>query len=441
MSEKLEMTEPQSDVILAENEYVAAVAGFAAGKTKAASVLAVSRKFQYPTIDVAYLAPTYSLIKSIFFPFVTDLLISTGLKPKRDFHINKTDHEILIQGCGKIICKSMTDPDMIVGWESGDAIMDEFDLLPIAKAHVAMLKVSARCRQKFPDGKKNQKYVTTTPEGFKATYQLFKKDPLEDSRLIQMSTYSNAINLPKGYIESRKAQYPDQLIEAYIEGKFVNLTTGSVYPNFNRKTHNVNVVAADNEPLHIGMDFNVYKMYAGVHVIRDKKSFLVDEFSGVEDTPRMIELIDQRYPNRSIIIYPDASGNSKSSKGASISDITMLRAAGYMISAPASNPLVRNRVNSFNSRLMDRNGVINYYVNTEKCPIATTSLEQQTYDTNGQPNKKEDHDHPNDANGYFVHRMWPLLTNVQETIEVNMTQDMDYSLDNSDLELGGSYDY
>ena len=66
----------------------------------------------------------------------------------------------------------------------------------------------------------------------------FVKNPLPDSRLITMSTYSNQHNLPAGYIEGLKSQYPDNLISAYLEGKFTNLLSSTVY-QFNRKQHTV----------------------------------------------------------------------------------------------------------------------------------------------------------------------------------------------------------
>lgn len=406
---------PQSDYILSGAEYCAAVAGFGSGKTKAAASKILVNKLNYPTIDQAYLAPTYSLIKSIFYPVMIELLVQSGFRPRKDFVLNKSDHEIHIQGYGSILCRTMDDPDMIVGWEVGDAVMDEFDLLPTEKAKQVMTKVSGRCRQKFPDGKQNQKGVTTTPEGFKATYELFEKDPLPNSQLIQMSTYSNAANLPEGYIESRIAQYPAKLVDAYIEGKFVNLTSGSVYPCFNRKVNNTHYVAKPREPLHIGMDFNVYKMFAGVHIIRDGVPHLVHEFTGVRDTPAIIEAIQEEFPDHSVIVYPDASGDNKSSKSASLSDIVLLRAAGFHVDCPTKNPLVKNRVNSVNAKFYSH-GSPGYFVNVEKCPVSTLAFEQQVYDKNGQPDKSSDLDHPVDGCGYFIHRKWPLLTSISDVV-------------------------
>ena len=59
------------------------------------------------------------------------------------------------------------------------------------------------------------------------------------------------------------------MVEAYIDGPFVNLTSGSVYPNFNRLECHTNETIRPGEPLHVGMDFNINRMAATIHVIRD----------------------------------------------------------------------------------------------------------------------------------------------------------------------------
>lgn len=397
----LDLTTPQSDFYISDAEYVAAVAGFGSGKTQAAITKILASKFKYPGIDQAYLAPTYSMIKSIFYPRVAEVLSDMGVR----FGINKQDHEINIQGHGKIICRTMDNPDMIVGWECGDAVMDEFDLMPTDKALQAMKKVSARCRQKFPDGKVNQKCVTTTPEGFKATYKLFKKEPLENSQLVQMSTRSNEANLPDGYIDSLIQQYPEQLIDAYLDGEFVNLTSGSVYYGYDRELCNTHYVQRPREVLHVGMDFNVYHMASIVHVLRDDVLYAVDEIIDLRDTPDMIAELKERYPGHPIIVYPDSSGKSVSSKGASLSDHKLLRDAKFRVKSRSTNPLVRDRLASMNGGFEHGK----YKVNVSKCPTYVECLEQQVFDKNGAPDKTSGLDHPVDAGGYCKHYMLPVV--------------------------------
>jgi hypothetical protein len=52
------------------------------------------------------------------------------------------------------------------------------------------------------------------------------KVPKKGYEIIQAPTASNP-HLPDGYIDSLKDIYPSQLLDAYLEGKFVNLTSGN----------------------------------------------------------------------------------------------------------------------------------------------------------------------------------------------------------------------
>lgn len=395
----IKLTEPQSEFFTAKEKYVAAVAGFGSGKTQVALTKLLHNMASSPGIHQAYLAPTYPLIRDIFYPKVEETLSELGIP----FFINKQHHTVRIGGLGTIFCRTMDNPGSIVGWEVADAVLDEFDVLAIPKALEVFRKVSARLRQKNPTGRDNQLYVTTTPEGFKATYQLFKKDKLENSRLIQMSTYSNEANLAPGYIENLRAQYPSQLIEAYLMGMFVNLTSGSVYYAYDRTQHDTFYTAKPREPLHIGMDFNVNHMAGIVHVVRDGKVYAVDEFVGYRDTPDIINAIQNTYPEHKIFVYPDASGASAHTS-ATESDISMLKGAKFVVKAYKANPLIKNRVASMNN-VMEKDV---YRVNQRRCPQYADALEQQVYGTNGMPDKTSGLDHPVDAGGYFIHYRFPI---------------------------------
>lgn len=394
-----DLTEPQSDFFLSPFKYTAAVAGYGSGKTECAITKLLHNKFKYPTVDSSYLAPTLGLIKDIFYPRVAEILDFDRIP----YNINKGSNTVEIQGAGKVFCRSMTIPDSIVGWEAGDAFIDEFDLLPKDKALMVLRKISARLRSKFPDDKVNQLFFTTTPEGFKATYELFKKNPLDDSMLIQMSTESNRHNLPKNYIEDLRKQYPPELIDAYIEGKFVNLTSGAVYPYFNRDKHRSKRTIKRREPLHIGMDFNVGNMSAVIfpenRFVNGKPQLrIIGELMNYFDTPEIIAAIKAKFPENPITVYPDAAGKNRNTTGATISDHKLLKLAGFKVRALNKNPFVKDRVQSVN-RLFEYDQLL---INYEAAPETTEAVEQQIYNRNGSPDKDGGLDHPVDALGYRV---------------------------------------
>lgn len=116
--------------------------------------------------------------------------------------------------------------------------------------------------------------------------------------MVQASTYENAANLPADYIPSLLASYPPQLIDAYLQGKFVNLTSGTVYPQFNRAQNASHEVIQTGEPAFVGMDFNVGKMAAVIHVKRAGMPHAVGEVVNAYDTPAMCRLLRERLGDR-----------------------------------------------------------------------------------------------------------------------------------------------
>ena len=392
---------PQFDYITCDDPYPAMVSGFGAGKTQAAVNRSIIGKLKYPTLNRGFYEPTYDLVRMIAFPRFEEVLTELGIPYK----LYKSPlNYIEIENHGKIFFRSMDTPSRIIGYEHADADVDELDTLKKDDAAEVWRRILSRNRQKKPDGKPNTIGVTTTPEGFRFVYDNWKKDPKNGYRIIQASTDSNP-HLPDGYIQSLIDIYPSNLLEAYIDGRFVNLTSGSVYPSFNRESVDCNETYQDKDVLHIGMDFNVNKMSACIFVQRGDFWAEIDEIKDGRDTPQMIEIIKQRYPESRIIIYPDASGKNASSKGASLSDISLLRAAGFEIRAKDSNPPVKDRVAAVNKALED--GKVR--INVRKCPTSADHLEQQAYDANGQPDKKSGLDHMPDAFGYFVYYNMPII--------------------------------
>ena len=406
---------PQAKFLQLPHKFKAYVAGFGSGKTWVGCSGIAAHFWQHPKINQGYFAPTYPQIRDIFYPTMEEVAFTMGLRTK----IKSADHEVeMYEGSryrGTVICRSMEKPTTIVGFKIGHALVDELDVMNMAKAEMAWRKIIARMRYKEP-GVINGIDVTTTPEGFKFVYQQFVKEIRQRPELaslyglIQASTYDNEANLPDGYIESLFQSYPPQLIDAYLRGKFVNLTSGAVYPDFCRTLNNCDTKIEYREPLHIGMDFNVNKMAAVIHVLRNDEPHAVLELTRVRDTPTMCEMIRDRFAldGHEINIYPDASGNNTSSKGASLSDIQIIKDAGFIVHAHDSNPRVKNRINSVNAMILNGFGQRRYKVNTAACPDYTESLEQQVYDKNGEPDKSTGHDHAADAGGYFITYRWPL---------------------------------
>lgn len=408
------MNGPQARFMAMNHKFRAFVGGFGSGKTWTISSALCAHAYEHQGVAAGYFAPTYGHIRDIFYPTVEEVADQWGLTAT----IKQGVHEVTLRRGHRvlttIICRSMDKPGDIVGFKIGRAAIDELDILPKQKAEMAWRKIIARLRVVKP-GLVNGVDVATTPEGFRFTYDQFVKQVRDRPELsslygiVNASTYENGRNLPDDYISSLRASYPPQLIRAYLDGEFVNLASGAVYPDFSRTLNHTNERIQPGEALHIGMDFNVLNMTAIVSVIRDGRPLTLAEVTKVRDTPAMAKLLQSRYAGHAMTIYPDASGQNTSSKDASESDLSILRAAGLTISVNNTNPAVRDRVNAVCAMILNAEGERRWLVNTDACPVLTECMEQQPYDTNGEPDKSTGMDHAPDAVGYFIAKRWPIV--------------------------------
>ncbi len=397
---KILLTRPQLEFVAAQEQFPAFVGGFGSGKTHAAVMRAIALKLKYHKQNVAYYLPTFDLCRTIAFPRFSEVLETMNIPHK----INRSDAFVDFGNFGQVIFRTMDTPERIIGYEVSDSVVDELDTLPTEKAREVWNKIIARNRQKKPDGALNTVAVATTPEGFRFVYERWGKEPRPGYRLIKSSTTLNRKNLPEGYIDTLESNYPTNLLQAYRDGDFVNLNAGSVYPEFDRKLNATFEAIQQNEPLHIGMDFNVTNMSAIVHVLRHDKPHAVMEYTGIFDTPAMAGLLKSRYAGHKIYIYPDASGNSRKSVNASESDLSILRQHGFTLMVNHANPPVKDRVNAMNRMI----GARDYCVNPDTCPQLVESLEKQCYDKHGEPDKSAGFDHTVDAAGYMVAYRYPI---------------------------------
>jgi len=401
----LNLSAPQNIFLNSLNtKFRAYVGGFGSGKTFVGCLDLLIFFCKHPATRQGYFGPSYPSIRDVFFPTFEEAA------HMMDFSvvINTSNKEVHVyrgrEYYGTVICRSMDRPASIIGFKIARALVDEIDTLPKDKATQAWVKIVARMRLVI-DGVENGIGVTTTPEGFLFVYDKFSRNPTESYSMVQASSYENQKYLPPDYIQTLLETYPEALVDAYVGGKFVNLLTGAVYRSFDRIKNNSKEVVMGQEPLRIGMDFNKGKMAACAFVRRDNGDHCASEITDGIDTPWMIDTIKEKWPENNITIYPDASGKNGSSKGADLSDISLLESAGFSIRAKKANPRVKSRVNSVNKCFEDEK----VWVNCDEAPETARCLEQQPYDKNGEPDKKNDLDHTPDAFGYFCEYEHPII--------------------------------
>ena len=416
------------------SRYLALIAGFGAGKSFAFCMKAIN----LAAINVAAVGdcvgilcePTYPLINDVLIPSMEEALEICGID---SYTIRKTGGtpEIIIKfanGTCTLKMRSAENFRRLIGINASFCGIDELDTMPTDTQRSMWKAINARVRKQ---GSIRQTFVTSTPEGHKFTYQQFVVAPSESdelakqTRIIRATSYDNP-TLPKEYIDDNIANFSKEEREAWVNGEFVNMTSGRIYFKYDRFLNDSNVTADSLRALqpknkdsrgmqlplptlHIGMDFNIDKMAGIVHIIDKQGPIAIAELVGLRDTEQMIEVIVKNYPDFNVSVYPDSSGKNRSHASAlAETDISLLKAAKFNVIYDSTNPPVRDRVNSMNALFCSPTNERKYRVNQKMCPKYVQCLEQQVYDENGQPDKKGGFDHANDAGGYFVWQKFPL---------------------------------
>lgn len=376
-------------------------AGYGAGKTRALCAKAVMLAAVNQGFIGAVMEPTGPLIRDIWqndfeqFLEAYDIPYTFRASPLPEYMLH------LPGGDTKILCRSFENWSRIIGLNLAWVLADEIDTVTPSIANKAFPKILGRLRS----GNVRQFGAASTPEGFRWMWTTFGSEQAkdrQDRKLIKMRSSDNP-HLPPDFIERLEANYDPNLLKAYLEGEFVNLTTGVIYDRFDRIKHVISSLPnTDREPLRIGVDFNVGNMSAIIGVKLGSNLLAIDEISGAHDTDALAQQIKARYPDRRIYIYPDASGGNRSTN-ASQTDIQILESYGMSNQSPRANPPVRDRIAAVQALLENGKGQVRLQV-SHTCKRLIECLELQCYTEKGDPDKDAGHDHMNDALGYLVWR-------------------------------------
>jgi len=385
---------------------LALVCGFGAGKTYAL----VSKSFLLAAKNVGHISaifePTAPMLRDILMRTMNDLLEEWEIpytfraSPLPEYQLQ------FKEGVHTILLRTILTYQRLRGQNLCAVGFDEADTVPKRDAEQAMNMALARLRS----GNIQQFYATTTPEGHGWAFETFEKNKKEDTRLIKAKTKDNPF-LPDTFIPSLEENYPPQLIKAYLNGEFVNLTTGAVYSRFDRNKHLINELPfpIDNEILKIGIDFNVMNCNAAICVTAGDKLYVIDEVTKQKDTDALATEIKRRYPFNKILVYPDASGAARSTINASKTDIAILQSYGFTNMALRSNPPIKDRVQTLQALLENSKGRVRLAIHAS-CRRLIECLELQSYDEKtGDPDKQNNYDHLNDALGYLCYREFNMI--------------------------------
>ena len=384
-----------------ETKYLGLVGGYGCGKTKALCVKAIDLASRNVGYEGALFEPTIPQIKRTLIPEMNRVLQEL----KIPYEYSKGDYYYDLKfahGQCRIHLMSGENYSRLVGMNLAFFGIDEADVMRLDDIEQLWKQCVARMRR----GSHRRGFTTSTPEGFKFLYDFYITNAGPDRRLIQGKTANNLF-LPDDYVENLLAQYPGHLIQAYLEGQFVNLNNATVYVEFDRLKSDTNRSIHDDDLskhiIHVGQDFNYGKMATTLSIIDDKKVYFLDEMHDCRDTNDVIARLKRNYPGRQFMVYPDASVSHHTG----ISDVTLFEQAGMKCFYRSKNPGVQDRINSVNWMLRNGKDERRMFVNVKKCPKLVECLEKQSY-VDGKPDKSSNHDHMVDAMGYMIYWHFPM---------------------------------
>jgi len=350
-----------------------------------------------PGADLIALEPNYPLLIQILFPEINKALTNAGLKWK----FKATEGIYYVQSGGqetRIICKSMENTDKIIGVNAAGAFVDEADVSKTEVAFKAYIMLLGRLRS----GRVRQLCMAGTPEGFKAMYKIFVEE--QRGRIIHVKSTDN-IFLPKDFIDTLYENYPPNLVKAYIEGEFVNLTSGSVFPYFDREANHASItIGPEDKEIWLGADFNSGGCANIKAVMQGGKLYIFGEML-TKDTFETRDRLKTDHPGCSVYGCVDATG-VKTTSNSSQSDLDILSEAGVSLMMGQSNPHISDSVLSGNNAFIHRD----VFIDTVKCPKLTQALEQHAFDPKtGKPDKQMGPGTVDDWTDAFRYLIWVVF--------------------------------
>ena len=377
----------------------ALVMGYGGGKTLISGKRAISMARTNAPVPYMYVSPSYKIAKRTIIPTIKELLDGR----KIPYRYNKSDFEFKIKSgkrTGIIWVGSGDVPDSLKGPNICGSNIDE----PFIQDKSVFDQILARVRD--PRARIREITLTGTPEDLNWGFDICEGDDKHkyDIELIQASSHCN-LALPKEYLETLDNAYDDIMKDAYVDGKFVNMSTGRIYYGFERGKNVQTIKMPPGCQIGLGQDFNVDPMAGVLFWINKNHIHFFDEIIlANSDTDQAIAIGKERAMAAGGVLksaFPDPSGKSRhSSQKAGRTDFTIIRDAGVEVYARRKAPGLRDRYNAVNKKFKDITATVD-----PKCKRLIKALEQLCHE---KLRKQEALTHPVDALGYPVEYNFPI---------------------------------
>ena len=282
------------------------------------------------------------------------------------------------------------------------SFVDELDELDTQTAMAVVKSINDRTRQQIEGMRSCFIVFTTSSQGLKGTYQTvmhFNKSNI-GYVLIRARTKDN-IYLPPDYIKNMYSIYNEKERDCLLEGKFVSIDSGLIFPDYDPKNNKLDLDLYDfvrNNPeytIYIGQDFNGFGNNAVAFTVLEGSIIAIKDYE-FPDIRRAPEVFRYDFPENRIVWVPDMTYKEHFSEFKK-----ELKIFKIDLALRSCNPLVGDRNFACNKLFVAQRLFI--------CPMCkgmeTTLLTWQKDPRTGQPSKggKGAPDHKGDCLGYVVH--------------------------------------
>ena len=297
------------------------------------------------------------------------------------------------------------------------AYVDELDELDTQTAMAVVKSINDRCRQQIDGFRTPFMVYTTSSQGLKGTYQTimhFKKSGI--GYVLMRARTKDNIYLPKDYVNNMYSIYNEKEIACLLEGQFVSIDSGLVFPDYNPALNKLDVdlydVLKEDDTVYIGQDFNSFGNNAVAFVVKKGCIIAIKDYE-FPDIRRAPEVFRYDFPTQKIVWIPDMTYKEHFAEFKK-----ELRTYRISIAYRSCNPLVA-----------DRNFACNKLFYAERlfiCPICKdtekTLLTWQKDPKTGAPSKgsKGAPDHKGDCIGYVVHYLLSWCRELKSLYDVTL---------------------
>jgi len=394
------------------------VAGFGAGKTILLCKWAIASGLENAPAPIAVVSPTFTDARRTLIPTMRELLAGkqTLLGHAFRWHFHETHHVFTVWYHGRVArieVYSGEDPDRLRGPNLAAVGTDE----PFIQKEAVFTHTMARIRH--PAARRREMVLTGTPEQLNWGYELCVGDLREknDVGVVRATSRDNPITVATGYVDRLETLYDEKTAQAYLDARFVSLSKGQVYYNFDPMENEVELARPEDAELGLGMDFNVNPMAMSVFWKRRGHIHFMREYELPNaDTELACSIAREHWWDAGLRdVYPDATGHRRqTSAPGGKSDFHYIRAAGFKIHTALSaegkpvNPERKDRFNAVNGRFKPRGSGVQLTISPQ-CKKLKKYLLGYAHET---AHKQESMSHLLDAFSYPVAFLFPVYREV-----------------------------